>query len=281
MATPTADIGEFLRTRRARLKPADLGLTDYGRSRRVPGLRREELARLAGVSVAYYTRLEQGNGGNVSAEVLDAIATALRLTGAERAHLRHLARPGARRGPVAERQEVRPDLVQLLSAVDGVAAYIWGHRGDVLAWNRAASGLFGDWAERAPRDRNWARITFLDPASRTRFLDWEAKAADVVGQLRWYAGRRPDDPLAGELVAELLDGSDDFRRLWAAHDVKRKTHGGMRIRTEAAGELTVHFESFALPGDDDQSLTLYHAEPGSPSEEALRMLTAAYSPNSA
>nr|SBO96939.1 putative DNA-binding protein [Nonomuraea gerenzanensis] len=146
---PRAELSEFLRTRRARLRPCDVGLAEHGRRRRVPGLRREELARLAGVSMAYYTRLEQGNVRNVSVEVLDAISRALRLSDAEHAHLLHLARPGRRR-PEPQHRQVRPALLELLAAMEGVPAYVWGRRTDVLAWNAAASALFGDWAARAP-----------------------------------------------------------------------------------------------------------------------------------
>jgi hypothetical protein len=156
--------------------------------------------------------------------------------------------------------------------MDGVPAYIWGRRTDVLAWNRTASALFGDWAARAPEDRNWARITFLDPASQELFLDWDAKAADVVGQLRLDAGLHPNDPQLSALVGELSVRSEEFRALWASHNVKRKSHGSMRLMNPLAGELTVRYETFALPGDQELSLSTYHAEPCSPSEEALRLL---------
>jgi transcriptional regulator with XRE-family HTH domain len=270
---PRVELSEFLRTRRARLTPADVGLAGHGRRRRVPGLRREELAQLAGVSVAYYTRLEQGNGRNVSAEVLDAISAALRLSDAEHAHLLHLAKPTRpRRRATPQRQQVRAALSELLSAMEGVPAYVWGRRTDVLAWNRTASAVFGDWAARAPRDRNWARITFLDPAARELFVDWEAKAADVVGQLRLDAGQHPNDPLLAALVGELSVRSEDFRRLWAVHDVQRKSHGSMRLTHPLAGEFTLRYETFALAADQELALSTYHAEPGSASEQALRLV---------
>ena len=270
---PRTELSEFLRTRRARLKPAEVGLTEYGRRRRVPGLRREELAQLAGVSAAYYTRLEQGNSRSVSAEVLDAISDALRLSDAEHTHLLHLAKPTRqKRRPAPKRQHVRPALLELLTAMEGIPAYVWGRRTDVLAWNRTASALFGDWAERAPQDRNWGRITFLDPAARRFFVDWESKASDVVGHLRLDAGLHADDPLLTALIGELSMKSEDFRRLWAAHDVTKKTHGSMRMMHPLTGELTLHYETFGLPGDQEQALATYHAEPGSASEEALRLL---------
>ncbi|MGW1720113.1 helix-turn-helix domain-containing protein [Streptomyces sp. NPDC002156] len=268
-----AELSEFLRTRRARLKPEDVGLPDFGRHRRVPGLRREELAQLAGVSVAYYTRLEQGNGRNVSAEVLDAIARALRLTGAEHAHLTHLAKPKQhKKKPSVRAQVVRGTLRQLLDTMDGVPAYVAGRRTDILAWNSMAASLFGDWAELPPQDRNWARLTFLRPDYHDLFLDWEQKAIDIVCHLRMDAGCYPEDAKLAALVGELSVKSEEFRCLWATHDVKEKSHGVKRFRHPLVGELTLNFESFSLPDDSDQMLLVYHAEPGSPSAEALRLL---------
>ena len=267
-----ADLSEFLRTRRARLKPEDVGLPDFGR-RRVPGLRREELAQLAGVSVAYYTRLEQGNGRNVSAEVLDAIARALRLSDAEHAHLMHLAKPKQlKKKPVARSQQVRPALRHLLDSIESVPAYIVGRRSDILAWNRMASALFGDWAEMPAQERNWARMVFLRPEYRELYLEWQQKASDMVGYLRMDAGCHPDDPRLSALVGELSVKSADFRRLWAAHDVKEKSYGVKRMRHPLVGDLTLSFETFRLVDDGEQSLVTYHAEPDTPSAEALRLL---------
>ncbi|MER7371794.1 helix-turn-helix domain-containing protein [Streptomyces lanatus] len=270
---PRAELSEFLRTRRARLKPEDVGLPDYGRHRRVPGLRREELAQLAGVSVAYYTRLEQGNGRNVSAEVLDSIARALRLTDAEHTHLTHLAKPKQnKKRPAARTEQVRPALRQLLDSIDGVPAYISGRRSDILAWNRMAAAVFGDWAELPAQERNWARLVFLRPEYRELFLEWDQKASDMVGFLRMDAGLHPDDPRLSALVGELSVKSEEFRRLWAIHDVKEKGYGVKPLRHPLVGELTLNFESFRLADDTDQVLITYHAEPGSPSAEALRLL---------
>jgi transcriptional regulator with XRE-family HTH domain len=271
---PRTELSEFLRTRRARLTPADVGLPEFGRRRRVPGLRREELAQLAGVSVAYYTRLEQGNGRNVSVEVLDAISAALKLSDAEHAHLLHLAKPRQqqKRRPTPQRQQVRPALLELLSAIDSVPAYVWGRRTDVLAWNRTASALFGDWDARAPQDRNWARIVFLDPQARNLFADWESKASDVVGQLRMDAGQHANDPALNELIGELSVRSDEFRTMWATHNVKRKTYATMDLVHPLVGAISLHYETFTLPGDQEQFLSTYHAEPASPSAEALRLL---------
>ncbi|MFC8200815.1 helix-turn-helix transcriptional regulator [Streptomyces sp. NPDC057298] len=268
-----AELSEFLRTRRARLKPEDVGLPDFGRHRRVPGLRREELAQLAGVSVAYYTRLEQGNGRNVSAEVLDAIARALRLSGAEHAHLTHLAKPKQhKKKPSARPQQVRVAMRQLIDTFDSVPAYIVGRRSEILVWNRMAAAVFGDWSELPAHERNWARMVFLRPEYRDLFVEWEQKASDIVSFLRMDAGCHPDDPRLSALVGELSVKSEEFRRLWATHDVKEKSHGVKRLRHPLVGELTLSFETFRLPDDDEQSVVTYHAEPGSPSAEGLRLL---------
>ena len=237
----------------------------------MPGLRREELAQLAGVSVAYYTRLEQGNASNVSAEVLESIARALRLSESEQAHLFHLAKPQSlsRRRSAPRPQQVRPALVQMLDVLEGVPAYVWGRRTDVLAWNHAAAALFGPRLERPAPDRNWARIVFLDPEAPEFFLDWDLKASEVVGQLRLGAGMHGDDPLLASLIGELSLRSPDFRRLWAAHDVKRQSHGELRIQHPLVGELPLLYETLTLPDDQEQALTIYHAEPG-PVLESLR-----------
>ncbi|WP_328424127.1 helix-turn-helix domain-containing protein [Streptomyces sp. NBC_00443] len=268
-----AELSEFLRTRRARLKPEDVGLPDYGRHRRVPGLRREELAQLAGVSVAYYTRLEQGNGRNVSSEVLDAIARALRLSDAEHSHLTHLAKPKQhKKKPAARTEQVRPALRQLLDSIDGVPAYISGRRSDILAWNRMAAAVFGDWSELPVQERNWARLVFLKPEYRDLFVEWDQKASDMVAFLRMDAGCHSDDPRLSALVGELSLKSEEFRRLWATHDVKEKSYGVKRLRHPLVGELTLNFESFRLSDGTEQVLITYHAESGSPSAEALRLL---------
>lgn len=268
-----AELSEFLRSRRARLKPDDVGLPDFGRHRRVPGLRREELAQLAGVSVAYYTRLEQGNGQNVSAEVLDAIASALRLSDAESAHLSHLAEPRRhRKKPSARQQRARGALCVLLDSMEGVPAYVVGRRAEILAWNRMAAAVFGDWSELPAQERNWARMVFLKPDYRDLFVEWDQKASDIVAFLRMDAGCRPDDSRLSALVGELSVKSQDFRRLWARHDVKEKSHGVKRLCHPLVGELSLSFETFMLPDDAEQSMVTYHAEPGSESAEALRLL---------
>ncbi|MDF3298203.1 helix-turn-helix domain-containing protein [Streptomyces tropicalis] len=267
-----AELSEFLRTRRARLKPEDVGLPEYGRHRRVPGLRREELAQLAGVSVAYYTRLEQGNGRNVSAEVLDSIARALRLSDAEHAHLTHLAKPKHKKKAAVRTQQVRGSLRQLLDTLDVVPAYVVGRRSEILAWNRMAAAVFGDWSLLPAPERNWARLVFLRPEYRDLYVDWEQKAIDIVCALRMEAGCYPDDPRLSALVGELSVKSEDFRRLWATHDVKEKSHGVKQLRHPLVGELALRYESLKLADDSEQTLLVYHAEPGSSSAEALRLL---------
>ncbi|MGW0120063.1 helix-turn-helix domain-containing protein [Streptomyces sp. NPDC003327] len=273
----STELGEFLRSRRARLKPQDVGLPEFGRHRRVPGLRREELAQLAGVSVAYYTRLEQGNGRtNVSMEVLDAIARALRLSETERAHLTHLAKPTVKkrqRAAIARPQRLRPGLTHLLDLMDGVPAFVLGRRLDILAWNRMARALFGDFEAWEPRDRNMARMIFLDPNARDLYVDWECKAVEVVSSLRLYAGCYPDDAELLALVGELSVRSEEFRSLWAAHTVTDKGHGEKRLRHPLVGDMTLSYESLKVAGNDpDLMVVTYQAEPGSASADALRLL---------
>jgi transcriptional regulator with XRE-family HTH domain len=270
-----AELGQFLRARRAALKPEALGLPGFGRRRRVPGLRREEVAQVAGVSVAYYTRLEQGHSDNVSAEVIGAIARALRLTDAEHTYLTQLSKPkpSRKQGDNCHRPPVlRPALQQLLDAFDGVPAYVIGQRGDILGWNRLASALLGNWGELPPQERNWARLIFLSSTTRDLFVDRDAKAAAIVGFLRMDAGRCPDDPQLAALVGELSVKSEEFRQLWAAYAVQQKNHGTLRLNHPLVGELTVAYEFFPLPDDPAQSLITYHAEPGSASADALRLL---------
>lgn len=270
----STELSEFLRSRRARLRPEDVGLTPFGGRRRVPGLRREELAQVAGVSVAYYTRLEQGRGQNVSDAVLDAIAGALRLTEAEHSHLHKLARPApARPGRAAARpQRVRPAVRNLLDTMDNVPAYVLGRRMDILAWNRLATALLGDFAAVPAPRRNMAWVIFLDPASRELYAEWDRKAADIVALLRMHAGSYPDDPALASLIGELSMKSEEFRRLWAAHDVRDKCYGVKKFHHPVVGGLTLHCETLVLPQDPDQSVVTYHAEPGSPSAESLRLL---------
>ncbi|MEE1756243.1 helix-turn-helix transcriptional regulator [Streptomyces sp. SP18CS02] len=269
-----AELSEFLRSRRARLKPEDVGLPEFGRRRRVPGLRREELSQLAGVSVAYYTRLEQGNGQNVSSEVLDAIARALRLTDAEHAHLTHLAKPTKKKKRTSplRPQTVRPALQHLLDAMDGVPAYLVGRRLDIIGWNRMARVLLGDFEAMPPGERNMAWQVFLSPGARDLYVDWETKATDVVSLLRLYAGCSADDPRLSALVGELSVHSPEFRSLWAAHTVQDKGHGAKRLHHPLVGEMSLTYETLRVADEHDVSMVTYTAEPGSASAESLRLL---------
>jgi transcriptional regulator with XRE-family HTH domain len=263
-------LGEFLRTRRARLRPEDIGAAPFGGQRRVPGLRREELAQVAGVSVDYYTRLEQGRARNVSAEVLDAVARALCLDSDERAHLRNLAAPA--QADLAPTQQVGPELRQALAAITSVPAYVVGRRLDVLAWNDLARTLVIDFPAQTPAERNMARLTFLDPVARDVFPDWEHKARETIANLRLDAGRHPNDPQLAELIDELSEGSDDFRRLWADHDVRGRTRGRKHFRHPLTGELALDYISMRAPDDPDMALIIYSAPPGSEAEDCLRLL---------
>ncbi|GAA4090460.1 MULTISPECIES: helix-turn-helix transcriptional regulator [Actinomadura] len=269
-----AELTEFLRSRRARLQPEDVGLPPFGGRRRVPGLRREELAQLAGVSVDYYVRLEQGRTRNVSEEVLDAVAGALRLDDDERAYLRNLARPArsARRRPPARAERVRPGVRRLLEMAEGVPAYVFGRRCDVLAWNRLACALFTDFGALPPAERNWARLIFLNEEMQALFEDWTVKAKDTVAFLRLSAGEYPDDPELAALVGELSVRSEDFRRWWADHNVKDKSNGRKVVLHPLVGRIELDYETLRLPDNRDQMLTTYTVEAGSPSETALRLL---------
>jgi transcriptional regulator with XRE-family HTH domain len=263
-------LGQFLSSRRARLQPEQVGLGTTGR-RRVPGLRREELAQLAGMSADYYSRLEQGRAGQPSDGVLEALAAALRLDDAERLHLFDLARPPRRPAPPPP-ERVRPEIQRLLDLLDRVPAMIIGRRGDVLAWNALGLATGVDWSERDEDDRNTARFYFLDPRARELYPDWEDGAAETVAYLRLAAGRHPDDHALATLIGELSMKSEDFRELWANHDVQVKGFLTKRINHPVVGLMTLSAESFVLPADPDQMLNTYTAEPGSDSEAALHRL---------
>jgi transcriptional regulator with XRE-family HTH domain len=266
------DIGAFLRSRRARMRPEDVGLPDFGR-RRVPGLRREELARLASVSVDYYVRLEQGRTSNVSDGVLDAVAGALGLSDVERDHLRMLAhaRADPATAPDDAPQTLAPGLGDLLGAIADVPAFVLGRRTDVLGCN-ALGGAVTGFATLPPADRNSARWTFGHPESRERYADWHQVAADTVAFLALDAGRHPGDPKLAALIGELSIESEDFRRLWARHDVLEQTHGTKRVRHPVVGELSFAYRNLTLEDTPDQWLCVLVAESGSPTTERLRLL---------
>ncbi len=267
-------LADFLRAARERLTPERAGIADAGR-RRVKGLRREELAMLAGVSVDYYTRLEQGRSKSASLEVLDAIADALQLEEAERAHLHTVARPApARRRRAGRPQRLHPATKSLLDTFEASLrpAFVLGHRLDVLGQNSLAALLIADFDNMPLEERNQARFVFLDPHARELYADWDQVAADTAAMLRMDAGRRPDDPVLGRLVGDLSIKSPEFRRLWARNRVHERSTGTKRYHHPLVGDLTVVYQALT-PGDDaEQTLIVYETEPGSPSAHALELL---------
>jgi transcriptional regulator with XRE-family HTH domain len=264
-----SELGAFLKARRAALDPADLGLPRGVTQRRVAGLRREELAQLSGISVDYYTRLEQGRAKNVSDAVLGALARALRLDDDEEAYLRNLAAPG-RRG-VPRPQRVRPELQQLLDAIQA-PAFVFGRHLDVLAWNALGGAISFDFGRLA--ERNIAKLSFLDERAKELYPEWDTVAREVVANLRAEGGRHPGDSEFTRLVEELSRGSAEFRALWAEHAVQEKAQGWKVMRNPVVGELRLRYETLRLPGDPDQGMVIYHAEPGSDSARALGLLAA-------
>ncbi|NAZ85416.1 helix-turn-helix transcriptional regulator [Kineococcus indalonis] len=272
------ELGAFLRSRRERLRPQDVGLS-AGARRRTPGLRREEVAVLAHISTEYYVRLEQGRAPRPSAEVLAAIAGALRLTGAESEHLHLVAGTAPLRGG-SHRRDVRPSILALLHRLPQTAGFVVSAAFEVLAWNELAAALMEDFAELAPRERNLARKAFLEPSGpggRGGALYGVSDAAefrlDVVGQLRSARARYPADPAVGELVEELRAGSADFARLWERHDVQAAPVLTKTFQHPLVGEVVVDCDSLAL-ADRDQHLVLYTAPSGSRSAQALAFLDA-------
>jgi transcriptional regulator with XRE-family HTH domain len=269
------EIREFLTSRRAKITPNQAGLPTYGGNRRVPGLRREEVALLARVSIDYYTRLERGNLSGVSESVLEAVASALQLDEAERAHLFDLAR-GANSSPRTRhrlpRQQVRPSLQQTLDAMADVPAYLRNGRRDILAANRLGYALYSEMYVDPVRPANVARFVFLDPRAQTYFLDWERAADDVVAILRTEAGRNPHDRGLTDLVGELSTRSDEFATRWATHNVRLHRTGFKDIYHPVVGELHLTFEAMELPADPGLSLVVYSAEPGSASADKMALL---------
>jgi len=268
-------LGDFLRARRAALDPAQFGLTDPT-PRRVPGLRREELAALAGVSVDYYTRLEQGRPITPSASVLEALADALQLDPAQRSYMRTVASKAPRtRRPSRAVQKVRPGIHALVARLGDTPAFVLGRRTDILLANRMARALLADFDAMPARERNAARWVVLDEAAQSVFAEgWEKVASEIVGTLRMDVARHPDDTRTAELVGELSMRSERFRRWWAAQKVGELTHDVKHLRHPVVGALTLRTEALALPGDPDQTLMTFLADPGSPSDEALQVLSA-------
>lgn len=284
--TGVRELGDFLRTRRAEVRPEDVGLPDYGDRRRVPGLRREELALLAGVSASYYTRLEQSQSVGASPEVLDAIGRALRLDEAELRHLHDLAGRAkkvvtTRRPPVEHADAASLDL---LEAIGDVPALVSGRRSDVLAWNRLGHALFGAHLDpdspRRPAERpNLARLVFLDAHTRALYGDWPRKARAVVQNLRMVAGRHPDDALLASLIGELTVRSPEFATMWADHRVRPCDTEVYEMHHPLVGTLTVTQRALRPAGSEDRHVVLVTAEPGSPSQAALHLLARTVAPS--
>ena len=269
------EVKAFLSTRRAKLTPEQAGLAHYSRNRRVPGLRRSEVADLAGVSVEYYARLERGNLSGVSESVLDALAHALQLDEAERVHLADLARAAgpavrARRTPAA--QQLRPSVARILAGMSEVPAIVNNGRLDVLAANPLGEALFAPVFADPARPVNHARFTFLNPRAHDFWIDWERAADDAVATLRLEAGRDPHDKRLTDLVGELSTRSDAFRVRWAAHDVRLHRTGIKSFHHPVVGDLHLSYEVMELPADPGLSLVAFSAEAGSPADDSLGFL---------
>src|SRR3954447_18944833 len=272
------DIREFLTTRRARLTPADVGLPDFGGRRRVAGLRREEVALVAGMSVEYYIRLERGNATGVSEAVLDGIARALKLDDAELNHLHDLVRAandGAtprRRRPRRRIQTLRPGMQQLLDAMHDVPAVVQNGRLDVIGINALGRALFAEMFEDHRTPANFARYLFLDPRALRFYRHWDDSAQQIVALLRSEAGRAPRDRGLSDLVGELATGSDVFGRLWASHDVREHRTGTKEVTHPVVGHLDLSFEALDISSESGLQLIAFSAEPGSATSDSLRLL---------
>ncbi|MDL4813386.1 helix-turn-helix transcriptional regulator [Actinomadura opuntiae] len=272
---PGSVLGEFLRSRRARLRPEDVGLNPGVRHRRVAGLRREEVAPLAGVSVSYYTRLEQGQSPNVSDEVLDALARVLRLDDDEWRHLHRLVRVVRARERVGP-ERLRPGIERMVASFTDVPAVAVGRRGDFLAWNRLAHALLAPhWDFDGEEKPNFVRIDFLETDfSRSLYLDWEQKARDDIAYLEGSLSRFPGDEGLTALIDELLTLSPEFRAMWTEHPVSNCASISRGYRHPDVGVMTLTAELLRTPDDEGQGVTVFQAEPGSPSQERLRRLAA-------
>lgn len=270
-----SEVREFLASRRAKITPQQAGLPAYGGNRRVPGLRREEVAMLAGVSAEYYARLERGNLGGVSESVLEALVRALRLDEAERAHLFDLARtanstPRTHRRPAA--QKIRPGIQHLLDSMTDAAAYVRNGRLDVVASNRLGRALYAPAFEDPARPVNLARFRFLNPRARDFYPDFGESAHTTVALLRTEAGRDPYDRALTDLIGELATLSEEFRTLWAAHNVRLHHTGVKRFHHPAVGDISLPFEAMPLPADPGLTLTAFSAEPGTAAHDTLTLL---------
>jgi transcriptional regulator with XRE-family HTH domain len=272
--TKESEIREFLTSRRARLTPEAAGLPIYGRRRRVTGLRREEVALLAGISVEYYARLERGNARGLSEDALSALATALQLTDDERSHLSNLVRLANAEGPVTPHEmgdHVRPAVRRIVDSFGG-PALLRNRRLDILYANRLGAALYVEAFEGRKRLANTARYAFLDPRSRMFFKDWTRAADDMAGLLRAEAGRNPADRDLSALVDALVRESDDFRWRWDSHNVLFHREGTAEFRHPVVGPLALAYQDLDLPTDPNQTVLVFTAEPGSSSQEALSRL---------
>ncbi|MDO9407815.1 helix-turn-helix domain-containing protein [Patulibacter sp.] len=271
-APPRSSLAEFLRASRARVEPGDVGLPDDGRPRRVPGLRREEVAQLANVSVDYVVRLEQGRSTGVSRQVLDALADALVLDDAGRDYLLTVAGPPPRRRGTTAPQAVPAPTLRVLDALGDTPAMILGPCSDVLAWNRMAAALITDFGALPPEHRNMVRLAFLDPAFRSLYGDWSRVAQDCVAALRMEAGRNPDDARVTALVGELSVKDTDFRRWWGDHRVRGSNQRRKQYVHPVAGPMILDVQRFALLERPDLMLVSYTAAADTEAEAALRFL---------
>ncbi|MGY1624305.1 helix-turn-helix transcriptional regulator [Geodermatophilus sp. SYSU D00965] len=281
-----SDIRDFLASRRARITPEQAGLLPGGGRRRVPGLRREEVAVLAGVSTDWYTRLEKGHIAGVSEDVLEAVARALQLDEAERTYLFDLARAAAKptRAPQRRCKAPIPPRVQwMLDSMTGSAAFVANGRLDILATNTLGWALHSPMFDSPRRPANFARFQFLDPSAHDYYRDWAGAANIAVALLRAEAGRRPRDTQLRELVGELSTLSEEFRTRWAAHDVRIHHNGAKQFHHPVVGALDLTYCTLDLPAEDrsDLRLTIYTAEPGTPSDDALKLLASWAATNAA
>lgn len=270
------EVRDFLTSRRARLTPDQAGLTSFG-ARRVPGLRRAEVAQLAGVSIEYYTRLERGNLGGVSEAVLDALATGLQLDESERAYLFDLARAASatgvrRRSPKPPARDLRPSLQRLLDSMVGLPAFIRNGRLDVLGINAMGRALYSLAYEQPKRPMNLARFVFLDPRAHLLHPNWSDSAGTTVSILRAEAGRNPYDKALSDLIGELSTRSEEFRIRWAAHNVRLHRTGNKHFRHPEVGDLNLSFDALEVPGEPGWTLTAYSAAPGTADADNLALL---------
>ena len=268
------ELRDFLTSRRASLTPEEVGLPPSHSPRRVKGLRREEVAILAGVSVDYYTKLEQGRVGNISEQVLASIEAALRLDELERQHLRSLLNPDSVRTPgPAPMVKARPAALAMIHALDPVPAVIHGPHLEVLGINHTAKALLDDFDAMPIRDRNMARWMFLNPRAKQVYPDWADIAAQIVAILRAAAGADACNDRLAELIGELSLASPEFARFWADYQLFEHTHGIKRFFHEAVGEMQLNYQALPLPGDHGQNVIVYTADKGSPSEQKLAFLS--------